>query len=335
MLPAGTRRMPLDWSPLINLVRDKQRFVLTTHVRPDGDGLGSMLALADCLRRRGKGVLLTVASKLPPRYDFLDPDRHVRPFAAPLDKFHEAEAVLILDTGTWNQLGDFGAFMKTLNVPRVVIDHHATQDDLGAVRLVDTTAEATGRLVFEAINALGGPLSTEAAHMLFVAVAMDTGWFRHSNTTPATFELAAALMRAGARPTEAYECLFEQNTPARLRLTGLILDRLQLTHDGRVAFTEILRGDYAAAGAIPQDSEDLINYVRSVAGVEVGLLFMEQPRGGVKVSFRSRRADVAKLAEKFGGGGHRLASGATLPDPLDEARARVLAAVADALASLP
>ncbi len=327
--------MPLDWSPFVKLIRSHQRFVLTTHVRPDGDGLGSILALADCLRRQGKDVRLTVASKLPPRYDFLDPQRYVRSFAVPGDDYRDAQAILVLDTGTWNQLEEFGKFMKTMTVPRAVIDHHMTQDDLGALRLVDTTAEATGRLVFEAINALGGPLSPEAAHLLFIAVAMDTGWFRHANTTPATFELAAALTRAGARPTEAYECLFEQNTPARLRLTGVVLERLQLAEGGRVAYTEIRRGDYAATGAIPQDSEDLINYIRSVAGAEIGLLFMEQPSGGVKVSFRARRADVAKVAEQFGGGGHRLASGATLPDPLDEARKRVLAAVSVALASLP
>ncbi len=327
--------MPLDWSPFVTLIRSRQRFVLTTHVRPDGDGLGSMLALADCLRAQGKDVRLTVASKLPPRYDFLDPQHQVRQFAAPGDDYRDAEAVLVLDTGTWNQLGDFGTFMKTLDVPRAVIDHHMTQDDLGALRLVDTTAEATGRLIFEAIHALGGPLSPEAAHALFVAVAMDTGWYRHSNTTPATFELAAALTRAGARPTAAYEALFEQSSAAKLRLTGVVLDRLRATDDGRVAFTDILRGDYAATGAIPQDTEDLINYVRSVAGVEVAVLFMEQPSGGIKVSFRSRRADVAQVAERFGGGGHRLASGATLPDPLEDARARVLAAVGAALASLP
>ena len=111
----------------------------------------------------------------------------------------------MLDTGTWDQLGDFGTFLRSLTVPKVVIDHHLTQDDLGAVRLVDVTAEATGRLVFEATTALGGPLSPAAAHALFVALAMDTGWFRHNNTTPATFTLAARLQEAGARPTEAYE----------------------------------------------------------------------------------------------------------------------------------
>jgi bifunctional oligoribonuclease and PAP phosphatase NrnA len=161
---------------------------------------------------------------------------------------------------------------------------------------------------------------------------MDTGWFRHNNTTPATFTLASELVRAGARPTEAYECLFEQNTLSRLRLTGLVLERLQLAHGGRVAHTEIRRDDYETTGASPQDSEDLVNYTRSLAGVEVGLFFMEQPRGGVKVSFRSRhRVDVSRLAEHFGGGGHRLASGAILNTTLDEARTCVLAAVGAAL----
>jgi phosphoesterase RecJ-like protein len=325
--------MPLDWSPFVHWVRRHQHFLLTTHVRPDGDGLGSMLALADVLEAPplSKTVRMTVASVLPPRYDFLDPGRRIRRFEPPGDLYRDADAVIILDTGTWDQLGDLGPFLRSLPLAKVVIDHHLTQDDLGALRMVDAAAEATGRLVYEAILALGGPIPASAAHSLFVALAMDTGWFRHNNTTPATFTLAADLVRAGARASEAYECLFEQNTPERLKLMGLVLSRLQVTHGGRVAHTEIHRDDYATTGATPQDSEDLINYTRSLAGVEVGLLFMEQPHGGVKVSFRSRRVDVARLAERFGGGGHRLASGAVLQTSLDDARRRILDAVAEAL----
>jgi phosphoesterase RecJ-like protein len=323
--------MPLDWSPFVDLVQRQQRFLLTTHVRPDGDGLGSMLALADVLEQRGKAVQMVVASALPPRYDFLDPARRIRRFELPGEEYRSAEMAVVLDTGTWNQLGDFGVFLRALTIPKVVIDHHPTQDDLGATRFLDTKAEATGRLAYEAINALGGPLLPESAHRLFVAIAMDTGWFRHDNTTPATFDLVARLVEAGARPTAAYEMLFEHNTAARLRLTGLVLSRLQLAHSGRVCHTEIRRDDYPATGAVPQDSEDLVNYTRSVAGVEVGLLFMEQPRGGVKVSLRARRLDVGRVAEQFGGGGHRLASGVTLNTTLDEARSRVLAAVSAAL----
>jgi phosphoesterase RecJ-like protein len=290
-----------------------------------------MLALANTLQEQGKSVQMVVASVLPPRYDFLDPNRRVQRFHLPGDEARAAEAIIILDTGTWNQLGDFGSLLRDLPVPRVVIDHHVTQDDLGGVRLVDTSAEATGRLVYEAIQALGLPLSAESAHCLFVALAMDTGWFRHSNTTAMTFDLAARLVAAGARPTPAYDMLFEQNTMGRLRLTGVVLERLQLHHGGKICLTEIHKDDYAATGAVPQDSEDLINYTRSVVGVEVGLLLMEQPRGGIKISLRSRQLDVAQIARQFGGGGHRLASGAVLETTLADARARVVAAVAAAL----
>ena len=240
--------------------------------------------------------------------------------------------VIVLDTGTWNQLDGFGPFLRDLSAAKVVIDHHMTQDDLGAVRFVDTTAEATGRLVYEAIQALGATLSAEAASDLFVAIAMDTGWFRHSNATAKTFALAEKLVAAGARPESLFEHLFEQSTLPRLKLTGMVLERLQVVCDGRVAYTEIRRSDYAATGATPQDTEDLVNYTRSLEGVEVGLLFMEQPRGGIKVSFRSRACDVSRVAEQFGGGGHRLASGAILETTLDDARSRVLEAVGAALA---
>jgi phosphoesterase RecJ-like protein len=324
--------MPIDWAPFVETVRRQQRFLLTTHVRPDGDGLGSMLALAEVLRRQGKDVQMVIASIMPPRYRFLDPDGQIKHFAPPGDAWRQSDAAIVLDTGTWNQLGTFGPFLRTLPAAKLVIDHHLTQDDLGAARLVDATAEATGRLVFEAISALDVPLPETAANFLFIAVAMDTGWFRHSNATAPTFALAGKLVAAGARPDLAYDRLFEENSLPRLRLTGLVLERLQVTHGGRVAYTEVRRSDYEASGATPQDTEDLVNYTRSIAGVEVGLFFMEQPRGGVKVSFRSRaRVDVARLAEQFGGGGHRLASGAIVEAPLAEARIRVLAAVSAAL----
>jgi phosphoesterase RecJ-like protein len=322
----------LEWTPLVDLVRRHRRFLLTTHVRPDGDGLGSMLALAEVLEQQGKEVQLVVASVLPPRYHFMIPAGRIKRFdPAAADKF-QPEAVLVLDTGTWNQLGDVGPYLRALTVPKAVVDHHLTQDDLGAVQFVDPSAEATGRLVFEAIRALGLPLPDKAANALLVAVGMDTGWFQHSNTTAATFALAAELVAAGARPDILHQYLFEENTLPRLKLMGLVLDRLQLTQEAKVAYTEIHREDYASTGAVPQDSEDLVNFTRSVAGVEVGILFMEQPRGGVKVSLRSRsRVDVARVAAQFGGGGHRLASGATISASLDEVRARILEAVAAAL----
>lgn len=325
----------IDWTPFVDLVNRHQRFLLTTHVRPDGDGLGSMLALAEVLESLGKKAELVIASTMPPRYHFLDPHQRIERFTLPGDRWVNVAAAIVLDTGTWNQLGDFGPFLQSLAVPKLVIDHHLSQDELGGARLVDTAAEATGRLVYEAIEALGVGLPASAANHLFVSLAMDTGWFRHANTSAATFALAEKLVTAGARPTPLYDRLFEDNSLPRLRLTGLVLERLQVMANGRVAHTEVRRTDYRETGALPQDTEDLVNFTRSLAGVEVGLFFMEQPAGGVKISFRAKeKVDVARLAERFGGGGHRLAAGATQQGTLDEVRTRVLAAVEAALEAL-
>src|SRR5436309_713454 len=213
--------MAIDWAPFVDLVRQHQRFLLTTHVRPDPDGLGSQIALADVLEGMGKSVQMVIASAWPPRYDFLDPERRIARFKA--EAQGEVDAIAVLDTGTWNQLGDFGDWMKTSKAAKIVIDHHVTQDDLGALALIDTSSEATGRLVYEAAQALGQTLSRRAASCLFAAVATDTGWFRHKNTTAATFALAEKLTRAGADPTYLYDAIYQQNTAARIHLPGLVL----------------------------------------------------------------------------------------------------------------
>lgn len=189
-------------------------------------------------------------------------------------------------------------------------------------------------MVYEATLALKQSVSPSAASSLFAALATDTGWFRHLNTTSVTFGLAEKLMQAGARPTWLYDRIYENCTLPRIKLMGLVYSRVRTVAEGKIAFTEVMLSDYAATGAVPQDTEDMVNVTRSLAGVEVGLFFLEQPAGGVKISFRSReRIDVAKIAELFGGGGHRLASGATMGTTLAEAQKRVLAAVTQALSS--
>ena len=323
--------MPLDWSPLVEFLRRHERPLLMTHVRPDADGLGSQLALHDALTALGKKPRVVIASKLLPRYEFLDPRRVViedfRPAA-----FADCDCVVVLDTGTWSQLGDFGKWLQASPLPRAVVDHHRTQDDLGGLQLVDISAEATGRLAYEIIRTLDAPLGREAAQHLFMAVATDTGWFRHPNTTPATFALCGELVTLGANPTVLYEQLYEAATLARFKLTAVALDRLAVTAGGKVAYTEVRLADYPATGAVPGDTEDLINYPRGVENVEVALVFIEQQDGGTKVSFRSRAADVSKVAERFGGGGHKLASGARVMRPLAEVRDEVLKAVTEVLA---
>lgn len=325
--------MPIDWAPLVSFLRSHERPLLMTHIRPDADGLGAQLALHDALTRVGKQSRVAIASKLPPRYEFLDPGRTIiEDFRlGTASSFGDRDCVIVLDTGTWNQLGEFGDYLKANPIPRAVVDHHRTQDDLGGERYVDIGSESCGRLSYEIIRALGETPSPLAANHLFMAVATDTGWFRHPNASPATFALAAELVSLGANPTELYERLYEAAPLARLKLTGLAIDRLKLRAAGRIAYTEILLADYAATGAVPGDTEDLINFPRSVEGVEAALVFIEQPGNGTKVSFRSKSLDVSRIAEQFGGGGHKLASGARTNKSLPQTRDEVLQAVESAL----
>jgi phosphoesterase RecJ-like protein len=244
----------------------------------------------------------------------------------------DREVLVILDLSAWSQLGDMAGWVREFPGRRVVIDHHVSQDDLGALFLKDTTAEATGTLVVRAIQALGGTITPEIATGLLTAIAMDTGWFRHPNTTPETLRTVADLVDSGAEIDEIYRLLFERSTLGRLRLMGETLAGLRIDAGGRVAYATVTRESLARTGSIPHDTEDLVDFTVSLAGVEVGLLFLEQLRGGVKLSIRSRTGlDCARLASQFGGGGHRAAAGAQLPEPLSESVERVLAAVREAL----
>lgn len=323
--------MSIDWTPLADLIETHDRFLVTTHVRPDGDALGSEVGMAGLLRQKGKDVRVVNSSRTPPRYDFLDPDgtlfEHFGAESGPPD-LSDREVAVILDLSAWSQLGDMADLIRGFQGPRVVIDHHVSQDDLGAIFLKDTTSEATGSLVAQAIKSLGGTLTREVSTGLLTAIAMDTGWFHHPNTKPSTFRTAAELVEAGAPIHEIYRDLFERNSLGRLRLMGETLSGLQTLENGRIAYTTVTQAGIERSGAIPQDTEDLVDFTVSLKGVEVGMLFFEQARGGVKLSIRSRKGlDCAKVAGVFGGGGHRAAAGATLEAPVSECIERVVAAV--------
>jgi phosphoesterase RecJ-like protein len=327
--------MTIDWAPLADLIETHDRFLVTTHVRPDGDALGSEVGMAGLLRQKGKDVRVVNASPTPPRYAFLDPDRtlfeHFGITVQP-GELADRQVAVILDLSAWNQLGDMAELIRLFPGPRVVIDHHVSEDDLGATFFKDATAEATGMLVMRAIVALGGSITPELASGLLTAIAMDTGWFRHSNTRAGTLRAAAELIDAGARPHELYRNLFEQNTLGRLKLMGETLKNMRTDLDGKVVYSTISLDDLLRVGAIPPDSEDLVDFTVSLRGVEVGMLFIEQARGGAKVSFRARNGlDCARLAARFGGGGHREAAGATLPGTLPEIVERVLQSIRQTL----
>lgn len=326
--------MSIDWSRFVEIVHAHQTFLLTSHVRPDCDALGSELGLAYVLESLGKRVRIVNADAVPPSLRFIDPHGKVEQLGADVlaELLRDIEVLVVLDTSAWIQLDGMSEVVRNSNAVKVVIDHHVSEDDLGAESFKDPTAEATGRLVVEAAAALGARLSPDAATALFAAVATDTGWFRFSSTTGDTYRTAGALCDAGAVPHAIYQALYEQNTLARVRLMGRILERTETELDGRLVHTSALRTDFEETGALASDTEDVINVTLTIAGTEAAIIFVERPGGGVKVSFRSRGAlDCSRLAEQFGGGGHKAAAGASFDLPLEAVKTQVLDAVRAAM----
>ena len=324
----------IPWPRFVEIVRRCRRFVLTTHVRPDGDALGSELAMAGILEALGKDVLVCNAFAVPPNLRFLDPGHKLKQLGVDVsaEQLADYEVLIVLDTTAWAQLGEMGDVIRNTRAVKLVLDHHVSGDDLGAELFKDTDAEATGRLVVEAADQLGVKLTPEIARAAFVALTTDTGWFRFSSTTAETFRLAGRLVAAGAAPDQLYKQLYENDTHARLQLIGRALGHAQTELGGRLIHTWLDQSDFAATGALPSDSEDIINMMLSVGGTEAAVILVEQAGGGSKISLRSRcQVDCSRVAELFGGGGHKKAAGAFLDEPLESARTKILDAVRAAM----
>lgn len=324
----------IAWSRFVEIVGAHRRFALTTHVRPDGDALGCELAMAAILKSLGKDVLVCNAFAVPPNLRFLDPRHKLGQLGVDVsvEKLADREVLMIFDTTAWAQLGMMADVIKTTKAVKVVLDHHVSGDDLGAELFKNADAEATGRLVIEAADALGVRLTPEIAGPAFVALSTDTGWFRFSSTTADTLRLAARLVDAGAVPDQLYKELYETDSHGRLLLIGRALARAQLDQGGRLIYTWLTQADFTAAGAVPSDSEDIINMTLSVRGTEAAVILVEQPTGGFKVSWRSRcDLDCSAIAERFGGGGHKKAAGAFVNEPLESTRQKVLDCVRAAM----
>jgi len=332
--------MSIHWPRFVEIVKSHGRFLLVSHVRPDCDALGSELGMAGVLESLGKRVTICNGQATPPNLAFIDPARKIKSIGVDLvaADLADVEVIMVLDTSAWQQLGPMAEVIRASAAKKLVLDHHQSEDDLGAELFKDVTAEATGRLVYDAAAALGVTLTAEMARPLYAAVATDTGWFRFGSTTPGTMRCGAGLIEAGARPPEIYNALYEQMTLARLKLIGRTLANTVSERSGRLVHTRILQEDFAATGALPSDTEDVINMTLQVAGTEMAVILVEQSppadqKDGVfKVSFRSRCAvDASKLAEQFGGGGHKAAAGATVRGSFAEAQTRVLDAVKAAM----
>ncbi len=328
--------MPIDWPAFIQLIKSNQRFVLTTHIRPDCDALGSCLGMAGVLETIGKQVRIVTGQATPPNLKFIDPRNQVEALGNDVSVNElltdKTDVLMVLDTSAWAQLGPMGEFVRRTTAKKAVLDHHMSSDDLGAVEFKNTSAEATGRLVVEAADQLGVKLTPEIAKPLLAALATDTGWYRFGSTTGDTYRIAGRLCDAGASPSELYHDLYETNSLARTQLIGRILARTMAEQDGKLVHTAAMLDDFAQTGALPTDTEDVINLTLQIGTAQVAMIMVEQQKGGFKVSFRSRSAvDCSKLAEQFNGGGHKAAAGAFIDEPFEQAREKLLSAIRSAM----
>ena len=314
---------------VLDAVQTGRRFVLLAHLYPDGDVLGSQLALGLSLRDAGRSVAFACRHAVSEPFDFL-------PGAAEVQQWKEAsgeyDVVVTLDTPDPSRVGGLLDGLRRPGTRVLNIDHHGDNKRYGDVNWIDTGAAATGEMVYALLAAAGFPLTPAAAVNLYTAIVTDTGSFRYSNTTARTLRIAAHLVEAGAMPADVATRLYETRQLAELRLLGRILQQVETSADGAVAWLVLDRSQTDSPDL--SEAEDFISYPRSLRTAKAAVLFRELA-GEVKVSLRAKgEVNVARIAARFGGGGHPNAAGAILPGDLAHAKAAVLGAVREALAEL-
>ncbi len=310
-----------------------RRVALSTHINSDGDGCGSETGLARLLAQRGLTVRIVNPTPWPELFDYLlgdDVEDRTKDGAAAL---RDIDLFIVLDISDVKRLGGLADHVRKLTVPRLVIDHHIASDDpAGDIILTDTTACATGELVYDLACELGFEITPPVARSLYSAILTDTGGFRFSNTTPRCHAIAADLMAAGVDPEEIYQRVYASAPEGRVRLLAEVLQTLGVDAAKGLAWLSLPAGRMEHHEVRQEDLDGIVEHARSIAGTRMALFFRDLGHGKVKVSFRSTGGvDVNAFAREFGGGGHAKASGALIAGTLDSVRERVLAAARAAL----
>jgi phosphoesterase RecJ-like protein len=314
-------------------LRENQRFAILSHVRPDGDALGSQLALGLSLKQLGKDVSIWNEDGMLEKYSFLARSELLtKPPVEPQD----FEVAVALDTAIQSRLGVAGEKIRSAK-HWINIDHHPSNPRYGDLVHVDADAPATGQILFELITSESLPFDREIAENLYVAISTDTGSFQYPNTTARTFEIIAELVKAGVNVGQVSQQIYENYPRRRIELLRELLTTMRFTGEGRVASFSLSLATAARLGVLPEDNEGLIDHLRAIRGVIVAVFFEELADGKVRVSMRSKTesADVCAICQKFGGGGHKLAAGARVRGTLAEVETRVLEAVCDVVGCDP
>ena len=323
---------------VLKLVSQQQKFVLTSHVFPDGDAIGSEVALAEWLIAQEKNVSVINCSSTPPMYMFIDPNHRIRQFSEQRDlkDIAEADVIILLDANTIDRVRSMKPYVQASKAIKVCIDHHLNPSPFADHYVIDDQATSTGEILYRLVTgATGPPLPSLIASALYCAIMTDTGSFRYPRVDAEIHRIVARLIEWGADPVEIYSNTYEQWSPGRIHLLGEILSNLKIEYGGRLAHITITQEMLKRTGTTPEDTDNFTTYPMTLEGVVVGVLFLELANG-IKASFRSKgELSVSQLAGAFGGGGHQHAAGTRISDAeLEPTRRRILDAAPHHIAGL-
>lgn len=316
---------------LLTLIRTHRHIGVISHFRPDGDAIGSTLALGLALEAMGKHVWMWNEDEVPTRYAFLEGVERIHPLPAEVPA--ELELLICVDTGDWKRLGDRAAELFA-GFPCVVnIDHHATNSCYGQVNLVEGGAAACGFVLYRMLREWGCSITPTIAAALYTAISTDTGSFQYSSTTPEVMQAAGELLAAGVDVGDINRRLYQEIPLSTLLVNREVLNRMVVECNGELSHYTMPAGRKAELGIDLEDTKDLVDIIRTVQGVRVSVIFEDLEDGRIRMSLRSKdpHISVADIAAQFGGGGHAMAAGIRMKGELEEVRSRVLGAIRERL----
>ncbi|MBI5048269.1 MAG: bifunctional oligoribonuclease/PAP phosphatase NrnA [Deltaproteobacteria bacterium] len=306
---------------VIDEIKKGKTFLVSSHVNPEGDAVGSTLALALGLKELKKDVTAYLYDPVPKVFEFL-------PFADKVvNRISEEkiyDAVLVVDCGQKDRLGE--DFIKIKNKGKLInIDHHTTNDCFGDINVIDADACAAGEMVYDLLKEIPVGITRDIATDIYASILTDTGSFRYSSSTPKAFRVAGEMVGLGVEPWDISQRIYESNPLNKLKLLASVLNTLEVTSDGKVASLIVTLDMLNKANATKELADGFVNYARTIEGVEVGVLFREAKPGEYKISFRSKgRIDVAEISQGFGGGGHMNAAGCNIKGNIKEIKEKIL-----------
>lgn len=312
---------------IVQTIRRYRHFLISSHINPEGDCLGSALALRGLLVKLGKSVEMVWDGPIPRLYHFLPGISRVKE-----EPSRPYDAAFIVDCPTLGRIGQMQQFILK-EKPLCVIDHHISNDHFGTVNWIDPKAAAVGEMIYALFETLGVKMDLADATNLYVSIVTDTGSFRYSNTTAKVHAVTSALIRKGVDPSQIASHLYESHSLQSRQLLAQALETLKVGVRGRLAWVSVTRKMLSQCKSSPEETEGIVDYARSLKGVKIAVFFREEGSGWVKVSFRSKGTlNVDGIARRFGGGGHRAASGCRIRAPLKDAQRIILREVKRKLA---